>query len=300
MEGAGVHEVRAVVSVLVLAFFLKSEAMGQTTPFSHGSTVAAYTTYVPEYEISHWRANASLFLEGNKISVSKDLNDRSLWLAVGYAQPALNYQFSGSGALKNPLSVGMEVLGWSRMQVLSDFRFPVETVDYYFGAYATFTRSFENDSWRLRVGHISSHDVDGKDTVRGGSSSRYSREFVEGMVQALIGNARLILDIGVRAYFHQVTKIEPWVSVPATLTWRMLGATDFPNSSLLLFASSGAGPVWPSYSAGIRSEIASYEGSEFGRASDLSFYYNYGASWAGTDAGAKVSQLKLQLDVRGL
>ncbi len=114
----------------------------------------------------------------------------------------------------------------------------------------------------------------------------------------------LFWSVGVRGYFHQVTKVEPWIAVPATLRWRFADVSGIeyphedPNVSVMnplsLFVSSGDGPVWPSVSCGIRAERIALGLAATG----LQLEYYYGASWAGVDAGAKVSQLKLQLDVR--
>ena len=230
--------------------------------------------------------------------------DRSLWLRVGYG--ANLYSFAGDPQIS---AAGIEGLVWSRLETLSQFRFPVQTVDYFFGVYQEWRDSYAN--WRVRISHISSHLVDGSDSITGGASSAYSREFVEvtrevPQYMGQFGDKRgLSWSLGIRIYFHQVTKIEPWVAVPATLTWRFadLAGAPFRDVStglypamepLSFFLSSGDGPVWPSIAGGLRYERFQYPLGMFG----LEFYYYYGASWAGTDAGAKVNQLKLQLDVR--
>jgi len=246
-----------------------------------------------------WVQDPALFLEPNNFTIEKEMLDRSLWLRVGYG--AKLYPI-GNGA------IGMEALAWSRLEMLSQFRFPVQTVDYFFGIFDEWRDSYAN--WRVRISHISSHFVDGADSITGGSSSKYSREFVEVMREVPqyigpFGDMRgLSWALGLRLYFHQVTKIEPWVAVPATLTWRfadMAGAyprdynPQYPvMEPLSLFISSGDGPVWPSIAGGLRYERMQPSFGVFG----LEFYYYYGASWAGVDAGAKVSQLKLQMDVR--
>ncbi|MFI5202243.1 MAG: hypothetical protein ACHQNE_07640 [Candidatus Kapaibacterium sp.] len=216
---------------------------------------------------------------------------------MGYGKPI---------ALVGGVQLGLEGLAWSRLRALSDFRFPVETADYFFGMF--FTKSEGSDEWKLRISHISSHLVDGSDSIAGGSSSHYSREFVElsdQMEFKQTGIRRFLLTLGLRGYFHQVTKIEPWIAVPACLTWTFAqyvpvlyydsvptGSTGYTFSA---FISSGDGPVWPTVTAGVRAD-------RFAEALgilDLQLYYQYGASWAGTDAGAKRSTINLQMDVRG-
>ena len=250
---------------------------------------------------SSWKDNPGFFLEPNRFSVVKELTDRALWLQVGYG--ATIAQIGRSTPNGNGIQIGMEGLAWSRLQALSGFRFPVETVDYFFGLYATW-----NDAqvgWKFRISHISSHLVDGADSITGGASSKYSREFVELTRSCPWGGfENLLWTIGLRGYFHQVTKIEPVIAVPACLTWRFASLHPGPRPDFFvpcitdynfyLFVSSGDGPISTSFAGGFRAErILSGMGS-----SDLQLYYYYGASWAGTDAGAKVSQLKLQLDVR--
>jgi hypothetical protein len=101
------------------------------------------------------------------------------------------------------------------------------------------------------------------------------------------------LSLGVRAYFHQVTKIEDFLVFPVSLSVPILGHE---NNALFAVVSTGGGPVLPNYSGGLRFQNQITTDATSG----LEVMYYYGASWAGTDAGAKVSQLKLQLDVRGL
>ncbi len=225
----------------------------------------------------------------------KELRDQSLWLEMGFGKPLF---------LVRGVRIGLEGLAWSRLRTLSNFRFPVETVDYFFGAFADWG---DNEvGWRLRISHISSHLVDGSDSVTGGSSSHYSREFVE-LTRSTRwnGHEEFLWTVGIRGYFHQVTRIEPWIAVPACLTWTFADFSPVhyfehaPAGSMYYkfsaFVSSGDGPVWPTVAAGLRAD-------QFARdlgILDLQLYYQYGASWAGTDVGAKHSTLNLQMDVRG-
>jgi hypothetical protein len=234
-------------------------------------------------------------LEPNKFSITKELQDPALWLTIGFGRPVLTI----AGA-----DIGLEALGWSRLRVLSGFRFPVETADYFFGMYAAWG---SNDSyWRARISHISSHLVDGTDSAMiGGASSKYSREFMELDHEAPLDKGKeLYLSSGVRVLFHQVTKEESWISVPVSLSWRFAryGPTWYLDSAprgsasydFSLFASSGDGPIWPTISGGIRIDRPASRMGTLG----LQLYYQYGASWAGTDAGVKRSTINLQLDVR--
>jgi hypothetical protein len=238
-------------------------------------------------------SDPALFLEPNRFSIVKDLDARTLWLKIGYGRP-----FAQIGDVR----LGLEALGWSRLRLLSDFRFPVETADYFFGAFAYWGQ--QGNAYRFRLSHISSHDVDGKATVTGGSSSHYSREFVELSREISAANT-LDLTLGARVMFHQVTKIEPWISFPCALQWKVLDVVPMDMShesgssnSLRCFAflSTGDGPVWPNLGGGIRVErLARGLG-----ATDLEILYQRGASWAGTDAALRMNTLRIQLTIRDL
>jgi hypothetical protein len=252
--------------------------------------------FAPAYDKHVWVQDPALFLEPNNFAVEKEMLDRLLWLKLGYGRDIFEVDRVG---------IGLEGIVWSRLETLSQFRFPVQTADYFFGVYADWSDTYA--TWRFRVSHISSHLVDGADSITGGASSAYSREFVELTrevpLRTIFGEG-LSWTLGVRGYFHQVTKIEPWIAFPASVTWRFADIAGFygkgPNGPIgksypiSLFVTSGDGPVWPSVAGGLRAERMASDLGVLG----LQLEYYYGASWAGTDAGAKVSQLKLQLDVR--
>jgi hypothetical protein len=264
--------------------------------FAQDGAISAASMIARPFGKHNWVQDPALFLEPNNFIVEKEMLDRLLWLKLGYGRDLVHV--SGVG-------IGLEGVVWSRLATLSQFRFPVQTADYFFGVYSDWRDLYA--TWRFRVSHISSHLVDGSDSIIGGSSSSYSREFVELMREVPLRDLSengISWTLGIRGYFHQVTKIEPWIAFPASITWRF---ADFdqsvwagPNgprgksSTISLFFSSGDGPVWPSIAGGIRAERMNSDLGVIG----LQLAYYYGASWAGTDAGAKVSQLKLQLNVR--
>ena len=252
--------------------------------------------FPPPYDKHDWVQDPALFLEPNNFAIEKEMLDPSLWLKLGYGRGILEVDRVG---------IGLEGIVWSRLETLSQFRFPVQTADYFFGVFADWHDSYA--TWRFRVSHISSHLVDGTDGITGGSSSKYSREFVELMREVPLRDMfddGITWTLGIRGYFHQVTQIEPWIAFPASVTWRFADIGSYWGSGLYgpvgrsypvsLFVTSGDGPVWPSIAGGLRAERMA---SDLG-VMCLQLEYYYGASWAGTDAGAKVSQLKLQLDVR--
>jgi hypothetical protein len=81
------------------------------------------------------------------------------------------------------LSIGGDFFTYTRLRSETNFKFPVETSDYYFGINSAVKfRLFENNfSSRLRIAHISSHLVDGysKDGIFFKQPFVYSREFVD-------------------------------------------------------------------------------------------------------------------------
>lgn len=79
---------------------------------------------------------------------------------------------------------GADLMTFTRLRSVGQFKFPVETTDYYFGVNSTFIfKSQNNNFWtsRVRIAHISSHLIDG--LAKNGVFERmpfvYSREFVD-------------------------------------------------------------------------------------------------------------------------
>jgi hypothetical protein len=232
-----------------------------------------------------WRAVPGSFLEPSRFGVVSEIGDSYLWLEAGF----------GRDIVSGDLAIGLEGLIWRRLRSLSGFRFPVETADYFFGPYATF--DLFGAMHRFRVSHISAHLVDGADTVVGGSSSRFSREFVslERSLDAHWLGMRFFGSVGVRYVFHQVTEVEPALQLPATLNASLLAWGDSASSQgmLLLTASADAGPSWPAGSAGLTSRLSFSDGA----AVDLFARYYFGVSRAGIEGKREERQLEIGLHV---
>ncbi len=78
-------------------------------------------------------------------------------------------------------TIGADVQTWTRLRSESNFKFPVETVDYWFGVHGTYG-SESSVHARLRLAHISSHLVDGMADSAGLLTPPpfvYSREFAD-------------------------------------------------------------------------------------------------------------------------
>ncbi len=80
-------------------------------------------------------------------------------------------------------TVGGDFFTFTRLRSEANFRFPVETTDFFFGINASLRAPVSNDvllAARLRIAHISAHLVDGIDSFR--HTFVYSREFVDAVV----------------------------------------------------------------------------------------------------------------------
>lgn len=82
------------------------------------------------------------------------------------------------------MNIGTDFFTLTLLRSEGNFKFPVETTDFYFGVNSTFylkTKACNNYSFRVRIGHISSHLSDGLsvDTIFTRMPFVYSREFFE-------------------------------------------------------------------------------------------------------------------------
>ena len=82
--------------------------------------------------------------------------------------------------------IGVDFFTLTRLRSEGNFKFPVETIDYWFGLYGTFVDTASPLDARVRVAHISTHLVDGYANDSGAFARQrpfvYSREFVEALV----------------------------------------------------------------------------------------------------------------------
>ncbi len=142
---------------------------------------------------------------------------------------------------KDKISIGADFMTYTRLRTAGNFKFPVETSDYYFGVNTSITDSMFNlpFSYRIRFAHISSHLVDGyaDSTIFKKEPYVYSREFVDLLAAVQLNDFRvyaglnilysvkpkdfLLLNpqIGVE-YEH---KLLNWLSVSAGYDFRYVG-----------------------------------------------------------------------------
>lgn len=81
------------------------------------------------------------------------------------------------------ISLGADFFTFTQLRSEGRFKFPVETIDYFFGVNISFRNVFNYEiiNSRIRLAHISAHLVDGlaKDTIFTRAPFVYSREFIE-------------------------------------------------------------------------------------------------------------------------
>jgi hypothetical protein len=111
-------------------------------------------------------------------------NSKKLRLDIGSDINIYNFHFILCGTNFHS-TINSEFMTYTRLRSQSNFKFPVETADYYFGLNYTFKTPLnqsDNLQARFRIAHISSHIVDGylKDTnTLSVNPFVYSREFLD-------------------------------------------------------------------------------------------------------------------------
>lgn len=103
----------------------------------------------------------------------------NLRLDIGTSIDLKTFQLADS----NYISIGADFFTFTRLRTAGNFKFPVETSDYYFGLNTTFSDFLFNTDlkYRFRFAHISSHLVDGlaDSTTFSREPFVYSREFID-------------------------------------------------------------------------------------------------------------------------
>ncbi|MCX6155491.1 MAG: DUF1207 domain-containing protein [Candidatus Kapabacteria bacterium] len=119
-------------------------------------------------------------------------NDGKLRLDIGNSIDL--FEFSITDSIKP--RIGGEFFIFTLLRKDANFKFPVETEDFYFGINSTSTIGYlsaNRISARFRLAHISSHLIDGYTT--GGKFKKpfyvYSREFIDLCFAIEIGNCRV-------------------------------------------------------------------------------------------------------------
>ncbi len=117
-----------------------------------------------------------------KAGTSFSLYEQFLRLDIGTTQDIYSIQDS-----INTYSFGADLFTYTRLRSENDFKFPVETIDYFFGVNFGFKHLTQNGNYglRFRLSHVSAHLVDGlydgqnNDWRNGLSPFVFSKEFIE-------------------------------------------------------------------------------------------------------------------------
>jgi len=114
-----------------------------------------------------------------RIGGNYNLNDNNLRLDIGASFDFIKLNENSP----NEMSIGADFFTYTRLRSENNFKFPVETSDYFFGLNysANFILFNQELQSRVRLAHISSHLVDGY-SDNGGFFKQpfvYSREFFE-------------------------------------------------------------------------------------------------------------------------
>jgi len=109
----------------------------------------------------------------------KNLNEDNLRLDIGASAEIIKFEKD-----KLEFSAGVDFFTFSNIRTETNFKFPVDAIDYLFGVNFNFRKKIGDDKLtaRLRLSHISSHLQDGHiyevtDTIF--TPSVYSREFTD-------------------------------------------------------------------------------------------------------------------------
>lgn len=162
-----------------------------------------------------------------RVGVEKALDQNFLTLNIGNSIDLLSWQAGGDSTAS--IRAGADFFTWSHLRSGSDFRFPVEAIDYLFGVNVTWASNANaRDRWegRARLAHISAHAVDGLyDNYTHRWLRRepftYSREFVDVLLARAVRwngiDTRLLA--GMTLLLHSIppdfTAVNPHIAVEA-------------------------------------------------------------------------------------
>jgi len=125
-----------------------------------------------------------------RISTLFQPGPKHLRLDIGYRFDVVSIPVADS--VNSPIVLDGEFFTLTRLRSEGNFKFPVETIDYWFGL--GFHYVHRNTQLRVRIAHISSHLVDGFADASGTFSQQlpfvYSREFIEVNAAHSIGAVR--------------------------------------------------------------------------------------------------------------
>jgi hypothetical protein len=142
-----------------------------------------------------------------KNGIIKDISKNNLQLNIGISADLCKWIINNQS-----ISIGADFFTYSGLRSESNFKFPVDAIDYFFGVNFNYKKLFGQNSLigRLRVSHISAHLEDGhiysrSDTIF--TPFVFSREFVDlscGYDYWLLKYFKLKNIISVNILFHSI------------------------------------------------------------------------------------------------
>jgi hypothetical protein len=124
--------------------------------------------------------------------------EERLRLDIGTSRDLLHYKNN-----EQTISVGADLFTYTRLRSEGNFKFPVETIDYYFGLNAAYKKIGDNEEIgaRFRFGHVSTHLADGRydnstgEWIDGREPLVFSKEFVDLFPYYRFGGMRIYLGL---------------------------------------------------------------------------------------------------------
>jgi hypothetical protein len=180
------------ISILLFVSLINVKAQSEETWFPAGLNIRPFTANVLEP-----RAGFSYLTKIDKIK-----------LDIGTSSDV--YQLKNGNSV---LSFGADLFTFTRLKHQNDFKFPVQTIDYFFGINSGYkvVNDCSEYGFRVRLSHISTHMVDGSynkltgDWEDGTQPFVYSREFVELFPYYQVGPLRGYL--GFTYLFHTIPDV---------------------------------------------------------------------------------------------
>lgn len=164
-----------------------------------------------------------------RVGLVTHFNDNSLRLDIGNSVDLTRIRLSDYE--NERFTMGSDFFTYTALRGQTNFRFPVDAVDYLFGINFAYAKKYERYTFasRLRISHISAHLVDGSfekesSLWRNGRLPRvYSREFFDGVVALEYDWVRVYG--GVQYVFH--------VDPPELPKWSFQLGTEVVKQNLL-------------------------------------------------------------------
>ena len=142
-----------------------------------------------------------------KNGVLKDISKNTLQLNIGMSSDITKWNSRNMS-----YAIGADFFTYSNLRTESNFKFPVDAIDYFFGINSSFKIKYDIGilSARLRISHISAHFEDGHKYCRSDtifSPVIYSREFIDlsgGFDNWLNKNFKMKNQLGLNILFHSI------------------------------------------------------------------------------------------------